>query len=497
MSRTIAGSRMEFEFLSTKPQPRRLREGDAPFRILLMGDLGGAARGLPSRAVPVDVDNLDKVIASLDVQVRLPVGDGSDMVIPIRSIDGFHSDQLYRSLPVFQALANLRQRLSSPGTFHEAAAQVRALTGMAAPPATPQPAAPAESDAQTLERLLGRPTREATGGGSPPDLGAMLNDIVKPHIVPGEHAGQAELIALVEQAIAAQMRAILHHPRFQAIEAAWRGTQFAVSRTQTDETLKLYLVDAPRRELENDLMAADDLQATAMYKLLVEQSTGVPGAQPWALLVGDYRFGSTDEDVGLLARLGLIAQAAGAPLVAGACDQLVGCESVGLTPDPSDWNGRINEDLWNHLRGFAAASSIGLVFPRFLLRLPYGKQTEPTDVPGFEEVSERFGHEQYLWGNGAMAVAVCLAGAFRTEGWEFSGGGEAEIADLPLHWFNAGGEKQVKPCAEAWLTERAAARIHERGLMPLLSIRGRDAALLAGIHSIATDGAGLAGRWGH
>ena len=49
--------------------------------------------------------------------------------------------------------------------------------------------------------------------------------------------------------------------------------------------------------------------------------------------------------------------------------------------------------------------------------------------------------------------------------------------------------------AEAFLTDRAGSKIQDRGVIPLLSIKGRDAARFAGFHSIASPSKPLAGRW--
>jgi type VI secretion system protein ImpC len=60
-----------------------------------------------------------------------------------------------------------------------------------------------------------------------------------------------------------------------------------------------------------------------------------------------------------------------------------------------------------------------------------------------------------------------------------------EIGGLPVHSFEADGDTEVKPCAEAWLTDRAADAILARGLMPVLSVRGSDSALLVSLRAIS------------
>src|SRR5207249_1423022 len=102
------------------------------------------------------------------------------------------------------------------------------------------------------------------------------------------------------EATGGQMRAILHHPAFQALEAAWRGLYFFVRRLDTDANLKLHFLDVSKAELAADLGAAEDLSTTGLYKLLVEQTVNTPGAKPWAVVVGHYTFDQQRPDVELL-----------------------------------------------------------------------------------------------------------------------------------------------------------------------------------------------------
>ena len=87
----------------------------------------------------------------------------------------------------------------------------------------------------------------------------------------------AELIALVDEATGAHLRSILHHPEFQAIEAAWRAIYFLVRRLETDSSLKVYLLDVSREELAVDLTRAESQGASALHKILVEQTVHTPG----------------------------------------------------------------------------------------------------------------------------------------------------------------------------------------------------------------------------
>jgi len=133
------------------------------------------------------------------------------------------------------------------------------------------------------------------------------------------------------------MAALLHVPDFQLLESAWRALFFLVRRVETSERLKMYLLDVSKTQLAADLLAAEELRSSGLWKLVEERTVGTPGAEPWAVLVGNYTFEPTRKDAELLARIAKLARAAGAPFLAAASPRLLGCQSVYELPHPRDW----------------------------------------------------------------------------------------------------------------------------------------------------------------
>jgi type VI secretion system protein ImpC len=522
---------MDFEFelgTQTSFSPRKAGE-DTPFCIAILADFSG--RGNRSlceigsslaarRRIAVDVDNLELLPKQLGCELNVPLGgsDGPTVSIQFSEMSDFHPDRIFDRLEVFQKLKSLRNRLQAPATFAEAASQVRSLlaapheAGNPAPQEFPGSPVQEEPDADTIERLLGKsPSKKPpfSPAGRPVDIEKLIGEVVRPYIIPAPDPQQAELITQLDQAISGQMRAILHQPDFKELEAAWLLLRFIVSQVETNETLKIYIIDVSKAELAADLASClgstpsrdespDGLQSTGTYRLLVERSVGIPGAEPYALLVGCYTFDQTSEDIALLHQLGLIAQAAGAPLVVAADSHFAGCPSLAATPDPNDWQRQSAPaalQLWQQLRGTPEAAYIGLLLPRFLLRLPYGSKTDPVERFSFEEFSPLAGHEQYLWGNSAGLCACLLANAFSESGWNLTDGLGCDLSGLPMHIYESDGQKHVTPCAETILTERAFGILIDKGLMPVVSVKGRDAVRLPRFQSIASPLAPLAGPW--
>ena len=251
-------------------------------------------------------------------------------------------------------------------------------------------AAPVSSD--LLEDILAETEHRIRTGSAPTDPGLvheLIKQIVAPYVIPAPDPRQSELVKSVDAAASHQMRRLLHHPHFQRLESLWRGLYLLVRRLETGRSLKLELFDIAKSELQDVLMATEELDRSVLFKLLVEQTIQTPGAQPWGLIVADFTFDATREDAELLGRVGKIAAAAGAPFVAGADPHLVRCESLSESPDADDWQRPIDHDAelaWEALRALPEANYICLALPRFLLRLPYGEKTSSAEEFAFEEM---------------------------------------------------------------------------------------------------------------
>jgi type VI secretion system protein ImpC len=285
-------------------------------------------------------------------------------------------------------------------------------------------------------------------------------------------------------AISAEMRGLLHQPDFQALEAAWRGAFFLARKLDPAVGIRLYLVDATK---------ADLAESADLSKVLLE--TG----ESWALVGGDYTFGPTREDAELLRHMAGIACRAGAPFLAAASPHLVGWGSLAESSTPERWRCEWDaeaEQAWDSLRRMPEASYLGLALPRFLLRPPYGPGINTVDQFDFEEMPAGSPpHELYLWANPMFACVFLLATAFGEYRWQLRPGICQEIEDMPAHFYAESGDIRMKPCAEAMLTADAAEKILDGGVMPLLSVKGRDAVRLARFQSLRKPAAPLSGRW--
>lgn len=507
MKKPISFGSIGIEVVSSMDQTNAQPEPGTPFRICIMGDFSGrASRGIleplkDRRPLRIDRDNIDEIVKKLKVTIRLE-HEGASFDCPFASLDDFHPDSLFERLEIFRSLKDTRAKLDDPRTYNTALSELQRLTGSDKPKTEPKKEPLKETvqpEGSILDRMIGetpqRPAREpGTTGRS--DLDEFVNAIVKPHLVAREDPDKDKLKAALDEIISLIMAEVLHNPAFQAVELAWRGIRFLVSRVETDEMLSIHLLDISKEELAADLLKDDNLMFTDIYKLFVEEVVSIPGGTPWAVLIGNYTFGY--DDVAVLGRMGKIAALAGAPLLSHAEAYLIGCESLYKTPHPAAWKYAPDpqaEALWDALRHLPEASSIGLAIPRFLLRLPYGKDSDPVDVFDFEEMTDGLEHDNYLWGNPAFMCAYLLAEAFSREGWSMTPGSVHDIEGLPLSINRIDGESRLKPCAEVLLTDEAIDTILDKGIMPIATIKDTDVARLVRFQSLADPPAGLAGRW--
>lgn len=318
----------------------------------------------------------------------------------------------------------------------------------------------------------------AAGSGPAAQLEAMIQGIVAPHIVSDQ---STEPDAALDLDLAAAMAELLHRPAFQALEAAWRGLHGLLSTLELDdEQLQLHMLDVSREELLADLIQAQGQPLrTGLHAALAERWRE-SGGQPWSALLSLETFGPGAADLGLLAALGLVAAQAGGSFIAGAEASLAEADSPAAAS-------------WQTLRRSEAAPWLGLVTPRVLLRLPYGRRSDPVEGFAFEEIQGAPAPAELLWGSGALAVAQLLGQGFMNSGWALQRDGGLSLDGLPAYSFAHQGETELQPCAEQVLNEEQGLALLQAGLMPLLSRRHRASLSLLRLQSIALPAGPLSG----
>lgn len=301
------------------------------------------------------------------------------------------------------------------------------------------------------------------------------------------------IIAEIDRKLSEQLNRIIHHEDFQALEGTWRGLHHLVNNTETDETLKIRVMNISKKDLAKTLkkFKGTAWDQSPLFKKLYEQEYGMPGGEPYGCIIGDYYFDHSPPDVEILSGMAQISAAGFAPFFAAAAPSLMNMDSWQELADPRDLT-KIFQTAdyapWRSLRDSEDSKVIGLTMPRFLSRLPYGSKTNPVEEFDFEEEAEGGDHSKYTWSNSAYAMGVNIGRAFKLYGWcsrirGVESGGMVE--GLPCHTFPTDdGGVDMKCPTEIAITDRREMELAKNGLIPLSHWKNTDYAVFVGAQSL-------------
>ena len=301
------------------------------------------------------------------------------------------------------------------------------------------------------------------------------------------------IIAEIDRKLTEQVNAIIHHADFQQLEGSWRGLHHLVNNTETDETLKIRVLNISKKDLGKTLkkFKGTAWDQSPLFKKMYEDEFGTPGGEPYGTLVGDYYFDHSPPDVEILSGIAQIAAAAHAPFISGTSPTLMNMDSWQELADPRDLTkifGSAEYAAWRSLRESDDARYIGLAMPRVLSRLPYGAKTNPVESFAFEEDTGAADHSKYTWMNAAYAMAVNINKAFKLYGWcsRIRGAESGGMVDgLPVHTFPTDdGGVDMKCPTEIAITDRREAELAKNGMMPLSHWKNTDYAVFVGAQSL-------------
>ncbi len=321
------------------------------------------------------------------------------------------------------------------------------------------------------------------------------------------------MVAQIDAKLAEQVNKIIHHPNFQKIESAWRGLAHMVNNTETDETLKIKVMNISKDELAKTLkkFKGTAWDQSPLFKAMYEAEYGQFGGEPFGQVVGDYYFDHSPKDVEILRGMAQISAAMHAPFISAVDPNVMQMDSWAELSNPRDLTKIFQTPeyaAWRSLRESEDSRYIGLTMPRFLARLPYGANTDPVEAFDFEEDTEGADSGKYSWANSAYAMATNINRSFKVYGWcsrirGIESGGAVE--ELPTHSFPTDdGGVAMKCPTEIAISDRREAELSKNGFLPLIHRKNSDFAAFIGAQSLqkpqqyddddATANANLAAR---
>jgi type VI secretion system protein ImpD len=297
-------------------------------------------------------------------------------------------------------------------------------------------------------------------------------------------------IAQLDALLSRQVNAILHHARFQQLEASWRGLYYLVEQAgaTSASNIQIRLLNVSWNELARDLENALEFDQSQLFRKVYGEEFDTAGGLPFGVLLGDYEVHhqpSADhpvDDIATVAKIAQVAAAAFAPFIAGAHPSLLGLDSFAeleRLPDLERNFGQLGYLKWNALRDSPDARFVGLTLPHVLLRVPYQDDGTRIDGFNFHEGVEEPDRSQYLWGNAVYAFGAVLVRAFADHGWLANirgvqrdpargvrGGGL--VSGLPVQSFRTDRTGvAVKSSTDAVIIDSQEKDLGELGFLPL------------------------------
>jgi type VI secretion system protein ImpC len=302
-------------------------------------------------------------------------------------------------------------------------------------------------------------------------------------------------IAQIDKVISKQLAAVMHHEKFQKLEGSWRGLHYLVHQSETGEMLKIRVFNCSKRELGKELEKAPEFDQSCVWKSIYENEFGMPGGEPYGMLVGDYEFDhKTPGDMDILQGMSGIAAASFAPFITAPSSKLFGMDSWEQLPTIRDLKSTFDAKeyvKWKSFRDSEDSRYVVMTMPRTLARLPYGSQTKPVEEFDFAEVPTgpdgepiAISHDNYCWMNTAYVLATNINAAFAQTSWctairGANSGGRVE--NLPTHVVKSpDGDTDIKCPTEVPITDRREKELSDLGFLSLCHYKNTDYSVFFG-----------------
>ncbi len=283
-------------------------------------------------------------------------------------------------------------------------------------------------------------------------------------------------VAQIDQHVDRQINAILHAPEFQRLEAAWRGLEYLVECTASegDQMVEIKFLSASKEELADDFDEALDFDQSHLFRTVYDQEFGMPGGEPFGVLIGDFQIGPRDME--FLTSVSKVAAAAFCPFISNAAPAMFDLENFDALERELDHERTFSQSSyrdWQKFRLIEEARFVGLVLPQVLMRLPF--EGDQADKQGFLFTEEIRSPKDYLWGGAAFAFGEVLIRAFAESRWladirgvrrGYSGGGLVENLPVPSVSTDYQG-LVVSPSTDLIVTDALEKELSELGFIPL------------------------------
>ncbi len=474
-----------------------------PLRMLVLSEL--APRDLQtgvskvSDRFRIDKDNFKNVLSEIcpKISIDIPNRLGNDpkeiiVDIPIRDINYFKPDLIAENVPALKELLDVRDLLISikenrlsqeevqsrlERTIVGAEIMSRVKSILFTPKSTEAPKSEekdiSNSELDELFKLVDIP--DQTSKPSSYSIDNALERIISILTSAGRNYSSIDNKAInsavseLDGVISAQVNEILHNQEFRRLESAWRGLKFLIDRTDFRENIQIEVISVPKQNL---------FQVFHDNVYIPEYND--ENEFPLSVVIADYEFDNSNQDIELLSRLSNELEDIQVPLISYVDAKFFGlsvADDINTLPYLKEFFNGMEYAKWRGFRENPSARWITLVFNRFLLRLPYSKDNR---IKRYEfNESGLFN----VWGSPIWALGVLINRSFAKIGWatEITGTKNGTIEDLPVREHTLRNKEKVFMPLSAYISTQLASDLADNGIATLTCRPNFDSATITSV----------------
>lgn len=345
-----------------------------------------------------------------------------------------------------------------------APAPIRSSGGAAPPPR-------AESGGSSLDSLLDMVDIPGGGSSAPQASSAYEGDdriakIISEVALGGRgKAGRGKTgIPMVEDAIGAQLGAILQHPEVRRLERAYRSIQFLAERAQRIPGIII------------DVLGIPNEGAAAALSRVLRKSQDVPVS----VAVVDVDIDGSARSFTELQAIAEAAEGACCPVFVNGTEKLLGVgdlSRVDKLDNKSALFTAAHRAPWRAAASKMALRWVSIAMNGTLLRTPYDKQSSRVKEATVKESPND--HEAFVWMPPAYALATVTISSFKETGWpaRITGARHGQIENLLVREVEDDGVPVAIP-TQAFISTESQKELGRIGILALASAPNSDAAYI-------------------
>ncbi len=444
--------------------PNGDEEVELPFRILVLGDFtSNEASEYLDQQMPENITEgnfnsvMRKLSPELNLQVDNKLSESSDQPFvcefAFHSLNDFSPEYFIKQSPELRILCELRQQLID----------IRA-----------------DNSEVSLDRFFGGEV-----GGS-----VASEFLLSMGINEGETIDEVLLDSStteLDECLSRQVDAILHHPKFQALESAWRSLHFLVSRVNFEENILVEILNISKQGLAENFEDVPETIQSELYKIIYSEEFGQFGGRPYSCMVANYIFSPSAPDIWLLQQIASVAAMSHSPFLAAAGPEFFDIDSFSGLARLRDLSANFEQPRfakWNSFRESEDARYVSLSLPGFKLRSDYGSDGNRIGVFDYQERTSK--KTKGLWGNAAFAFCSRLVDSFAKTRWCVNVVGKEYGKVEGLHMSEGGGTatSDRKIPTEILISDKRETELVRWGFVPLTVHKGDDSAAFYSANSV-------------